>query len=1134
MVALGVAAVSAVACGLSKEPPAPTPKEQEGSEPNPGAPKVTKEMCGKPVDCATGNESEQQTDISIGGRGPGLHVVRTYNSAGAAEATEAGPWGFGWRGPYDARLELNAEDETATVDQENGSDMVFYTVSGKYKPGAWSEATLEKVGTDYVYTLPNQATLEFNSEGYLIKETERNGNSVTLAYNKSHQLETVTDGAKRTLTFAYNKTGQVEKVTDPMKRVVSYTYSEENLASVTIEGKVRWEFEYEPKTHLLKKVTDGRKDSTTLEYDGSHRVVKEVQAGHERKWTYGSTPGTETTLKEPNGSTTLEKFNEAGEATEVTRAKGTGVETTTKYEYNSKTYNLVKMTDPNGHVWEYGYDSEGNKTSETDPSKDKREWKYDKKHDLETETTPEGETTTYKLNSAGEPEAIKRPIGTETQETKYVYEKGQVTEATNPLGDVTKYGYNEAGNKTSETDPEKNERKWEYNKDSQVISETSARGFATEIERDERGLPTKITDPLKHTTEYAYDGNGNIETETDGNKHTTKYAYNEENLPTKVEEPKTSSETEYDSEGKMTAHKDGEGHKWEYKRNQLEQITEEINPSKHTTKKTYEKAGDLETLEDPEKNTTTYKYDESNRLKSISYSTKKPSEVTYEYNKDSKVTKMTDETGTTENTYDKLDRLTEYKNGAKKAVKYKYNLDNEPTAITYPNGKEVTRAYDKDTRLEKVTDWNKNETTFKYNPDSQLEKTVFPAATKDEDTNAYNNADQMSEIKMLEGKVELGKLVYTRDGDGQVEKTEQTGLTGAETSETKYDEDNRLTEAHKLTYAYDKANRPTTIEGATGYTYNEADELKESPTAAYAYNEDGQRKELTPTSKEPSTTYTYDQAGNLTAINRTAGVKEPEIKDSYTYDGTNLRQTQTIKGTTTNLTWDTTEPIPIILEDETNNYIYGPENLPIEQIATATGEETYYLHHDQQGSTRLLTNNKGEKETAYTYNPYGTILATTSVHGATTPLRYDAQYTSVDTGLIYLRARTYDATTAQFLTVDPALEATRAPYTYTKDNPENSGDPTGMGCKARSFWGCVNDRLASAGIAGWVLLFVGSACATVGAGIGSPTGPGLAATAALGVAACYAAITGISAGVILKVIYKCYEDPNNFGKSPEN
>jgi RHS repeat-associated protein len=1023
----------------SGPPSAPVEEEKLGGG-NPGAPKIEEPCAGKPVSCATGNETEAQTDVSIGGRGPGLRVVRTYNALAAAKATEAGAWGFGWSGPYSAHLELNSELGTATVHQDNGSAAMFYNSGETYTQGGWTEARLVKEGTNYVYTLPDQSKLEFNSEGKLVKETERDANSNTLTY-KEGKLEKVTDGASRTLTFKYNAEGLVESVTDPRKHVVSYTYSAKNLASVTIEGKIRWEFEYESR-HLLKKVTDGRKHPTTIEYDASHRVIKEVQAGHERKWKYGSTPGTETTLTEPNGSETIETFNTAGEPTKIVRAKGTSVETTTEDEYDATTYNRTNLIDPNKHQTKYGYDSEGNKTSETDPNNDERKWTYDKKHDVETETTPEGEKTTIKLNSKGDAEAIERPAGAETQKTEYKYnENGDLTEVVDPLKHATKYTYDAAGDRETETDPESGERKWKYNEDSQETEETSPRKFTTKTERDEQGRPIKITDPLAHVTEYKYDGNGNTESVTDGNKHTTKYEYNEEDLRTKVEEPnKTVVETGYDSEGEMTSHTDGNKHVWEYKRNQLEQVSEEKNPLGKIWKKKYEKAGALESLEDPEKHTSEYTYDESDRPKAIKYSTGKPSEVTYEYNKDSKATKMKDETGTTKNTYDKLDRLTEAENGAKKIVKYEYNLASRPTKITYPNAKAVTRAYDKANRLEKVTDWSTRETTFKYNADSQPTTTTFPAGTEDKDEYAYNDADQMSEVKMLKGATELGKLTYERDGDGQVTKTTTKVLPGPEINETKYDENNRLSEASKLAYEYDQANSPTKLEGSGAYSYNEADQLKEGPAATYAYNEDSRRTESKPKNGEPATTYGYDQAGNLTSVERAKGTKEPEIKDSYTYDGTNLRASQTISGTKTSLTWDAAEAIPIVLTDETNSYIYGPEGLPIEQISS--GGTVLYLHHDQQGSTRLLTNTEGTTETAYTYNPYGTLNATTGTTG-TTPLRYDGQYTSTDSGLIYLRARTYEPATAQFLTSDPALEETGEPYAYTSDNPLNGNDPTG-------------------------------------------------------------------------------------------
>ena len=64
---------------------------------------------------------------------------------------------------------------------------------------------------------------------------------------------------------------------------------------------------------------------------------------------------------------------------------------------------------------------------------------------------------------------------------------------------------------------------------------------------------------------------------------------------------------------------------------------------------------------------------------------------------------------------------------------------------------------------------------------------------------------------------------------------------------------------------------------------------------------------------------------------------------------------------------------------------------------------------------------------------------------ATTPLGYDGQYTNSDTGLIYLRARSYDPATAQYLSVDPLAAITGERYSYAGDHPVNEIDPTGLG-----------------------------------------------------------------------------------------
>jgi RHS repeat-associated protein len=549
------------------------------------------------------------------------------------------------------------------------------------------------------------------------------------------------------------------------------------------------------------------------------------------------------------------------------------------------------------------------------------------------------------------------------------------------------------------------------------------------------------TEPVTHprVTVYTYDGNGNPKTVTGPNDHTTTYTYNAANEPTKVEEPDgAATETEYDATGQITAQTNGDKQTTKYVRNALEQVAEVIEPGSRKTLEEYDAAGNLKKLTDPAKRTTTYTYDAANNLTEVSYSSGKPSTIKYEYNKDGDRTKITDGTGTTIYKYDELDRLTEAENGHKEVSKYEYNLANGPTKITYPNGKAVTRSYDKDDRLASVTDWLEHTTKFSYDEDSNLKATIFPTSTGDEDKYTYNNSDEMHEAKMTKGSETLASLAYNRNPEGSITNTLSKGLPGEEAIESTYDNSKRLTKAASTSYEYDAANNPTKI-GAGTYKYNENDELETGPSIKYTYNELGQRTQTKPTTG-PATNYTYDQAGNLTAVERPKEGETTKIEDTYTYNAENLRTSEDISGTTNYLDWDPAEELPILLSNGTNSYIYGASNTPVEQINNTTGK-AQYLHHDQAGSTRLITGSTGTVEGKCSYSAYGT---PTCEGTATTPLGYDGQYTSPDTGLIYMRNRVYDPSTAQFLTVDPLVGITGEPYNYAFDDPLNLVDPSGL------------------------------------------------------------------------------------------
>jgi RHS repeat-associated protein len=100
-----------------------------------------------------------------------------------------------------------------------------------------------------------------------------------------------------------------------------------------------------------------------------------------------------------------------------------------------------------------------------------------------------------------------------------------------------------------------------------------------------------------------------------------------------------------------------------------------------------------------------------------------------------------------------------------------------------------------------------------------------------------------------------------------------------------------------------------------------------------------------------------------------------------------------------------------------------------------------YLHHDQSGSTRLLTSSVGEVVGKCSYGAYGSPDCEGSEK---TPLGYDGQYTNADTGLVYLRAREYDPATGQFMSSDPLKAITEEPYSYARDNPLTYWDPSGL------------------------------------------------------------------------------------------
>lgn len=1007
--------------------------------------------CGDPVETSSGDLTETQADIAVGGRGLGLELVRSYSAQAAAAVSAPGIFGYGWVGSFSDRLRFEEEGEVITVERGDGSTVPFVRdEKGAYQPPVWSQDSLSgNSETGFTYRGTDQIQRHFAPSGALQNVVDRNGNETTLTYDEAGRLKAIKDPVGRSITLAYNEEGLVESAEDPMGHLVQYSYEGKELTSVTMPGGegLRWQFDYDG-SHRMTTLINGRGGETINEFDGASRVLTQTDpAGRTLSFFYD---GFHTRFtNEDTGAVTDMWFNSNNQPTSITRGYGTEEVTTETFAYD-ESGRQVSRTDGNGHTTAYTYNAAGDRTSVTDPEEGKWEWAYDATHDVISETTPRGLTTTIVRDAAGNPEAVSRPApGEATQTTTYDYDSlGQLKSMTDPLERTWTYEYDAKGNLETETDPEGNTGSWGYDENSRVTSAVSPRGneegsepseFTTTIQRDPQGRPEKVVDPLGHDTEFAYDGNGNLQSETNAKGKTTEFVYNGADELVETKKPSGAVlKTEYDGSGEIVAKIDGNEEKTTYVRNVLGQPVEIIDPLSRKVTQEFDAAGNLESILDPMERVTSYVYDSADRLVEIAYSEEATPDIGFAYDAEGNMTGMVDGSGESTYVYDQLGRLEEVTNGHGDAVSYGYDLAGQQKKVVYPNGKDIDKVFDDAGRLESLTDWLGKTTNFVYDADSNLKEIQFPTTTGNVDEFTYDRAGRMTAASFEKGAEPLASIAYERDPLGQVEAMVSAGLPGPEEVTYEYDANNRLLEAGAETFGYDNADNPIATPGSTN-AFDDASQLEAGTNVTYGYSPMGERTKSTPSSG-PATNYGYDQDGKLTSVERAAEGEAPAIDEAFAFDGVGLLTSQTSDLVTRYMTWDVSASLPLLLDDGVNSYVYGPGGLPITQIS-AEGEPTY-LHHDQLGSTRLLTDATGKVAAGFSYTAYGDLAGKTG--SATTPLGYAGQYTDAETGLQYLRARFYDPGTAQFLTRDPIELLTGQPYVYAFNNPLQFGDPTGL------------------------------------------------------------------------------------------
>jgi RHS repeat-associated protein len=892
-------------------------------------------------------------------------------------------------------------------------------------------------------------TVENFSDGQVTSETKGAGTPIaqtaTFTYGATNQVVSTTDALGRVTRFTYDARGNRTSVTDPLGRTATSTYDGfNNPTSVTNAAGETTTMTYDNRGNLLTTTApDGATTTFTVNADGTVASAMDA-AGRTTSFTYDAN-GFAATATGPDGAVVSTRYDSLGNLVSSTDPRGSapGADAgafTTTFTYDAAGRRLTG-TDPLGAVVTTVYNAAGRPAKATDASGASTTSEYDAAGQLVAVTDAAGHRTTMTYDGGGRPLTLTDATGSVTS-TSYDA-LGRATAVTDALGGVTRTEY-DAGNR--------------------VIARVQPSGARTAYTYDAADQVVTVTDPLGKATTTTYDLAGRPVTVTDADGRAATSTYNRAGRPVSVKRADGSVLTwAYDVTGQLTAYTDASGAKTTYTYDAAGRQATSTDAAGRTTSFAYDPAGELLAVTAPDGGVTTYSYDAVGRKVGTDYSDATP-DVSATYDAVGRATSVTDGTGTTAYTYDVLGRVLKVARGDS-TVGYAWDDVNRLTALTYPNGQTVTDSYDATGQLTKVTDWQGRDYTYAWTPDGQVNTVNYPNGV----TTAYNH-DASGQVLGVATQNNAGTALlnlaysYTDAGSLASQTTDRTAeprappSVGASTSTFTWDPLGRIaavTGEGAGTFAFDAAGSLTSTGDGRTLTYNSAGQLTAMTTPAagtdptgsttsFTYDARGNRATAT-TDTGPTAgtaTYTDNLANQLTTLTGPTG-----SASSYTYDGNGLRTTATTgtgdQAVTEHYTWDTTSTVPRLLTDATHAYIYGTGSTPLAQVSL-TGGHTDYLHTDLIGSVRTTTNDTGQVTSDADYDTYGLAQNLGGAPSFTiTRFGYAGQYTD-PTGLIYLRARYYDPTTAQFLTRDPLIDQTHNPYGYTAGNPLQFTDPLGL------------------------------------------------------------------------------------------
>jgi RHS repeat-associated protein len=795
---------------------------------------------GDPVSLATGLWMDQATDLTL----PDVESVQLTRTFRQLDPNVR-DFGIGASSGLNFYIALDNSSGDFNLYNPAGGVISYAPTgtTGLYQsvgsPTIFAGSTLNWLSTDadgpFTIHLTNGTVLSFGNPAYLTQITDRFGNAITInrdivtvgVQQVQTQIRTittpdgewmkftygncmasnsaitcitqVTDNSGRTLTYSYDANGRLTSVTNPAGGVTSYTWAPcPTQTAITC-------------TELLT-ATDPDGHVTTNTYDPATGRVTGQTDGVGNTWSYSYTTNssgqiTQATVTDPRGVHDTYSFNPAGLLSSVTDAAGTPAAQTTTTAFDPTTNLLTSETDPLGRTTSYTYDNLGNVTSLTElagtahPST----WTFTYEptyNRITSETNPLGHTTTIAYNDSTQTETVTDPLGHQSVIT--LNNEGQQIEITNPVGGSTYLSYL-YGDLVAIANPLGQTSTIYYDSVSQPLQITDPQGNTTSDTWAPLGQLASQTEPLGAATSYGYDSDGNLTSVTDANSHTTTFTYDGDSQVMKKTDP-LGNVTRYTYDGDRN----------------LASVTD---ANKNIDTFTYDNLNNLATARYGVSGTT------------------QQTKIVYTHDAANRLTKAAQTPGGTYSL--KYDGLNDMLSQASPAgtVSHTYNTAGLPTSLAVPGQSKVTYTYDSDSHITKITQGATN-VTLTYDAASRLSAATLPDGIKQANTYDAASDLTGQTFKHGTTSVGAINYGYTADSQISSESgslasaTLPPALTG-----TTYNADNELTSSGGTTYSYDK-NGNRTSNGANTYTWNAQNQLtgiSGAVTAAFGYNPFGQQ-----------------------------------------------------------------------------------------------------------------------------------------------------------------------------------------------------------------------------------------------------------------------------------------------------